>query len=443
MNNAMIASVDLYNSSEFDPPERRKHLKDRVIFALSRMRYQYSGGFIVASVIPACVATAMNGSFLPSSLVVNSFIVSLLAFSLGFLFFRKLTVYPGIRAISYIVPSFLAAFGSAGTLFWLLQLPFDFEQIVGGLIAVIAWFLIIFLLSRRGKRLELNIVPGGVVNRISEFSFVQTRELKTPNDIMCRGPIVADFRANLSSEWEKFVADAALGGRQVYHVKQLEESLSGRVRIEHLSENPFGSLSPSIMYVHAKRALDCVLAIVALIILFLPLIFISIAIRVDSPGPSIFRQQRIGLGGRTFTMLKFRSMRELTDAERTDPEAQTRHDELRVTRIGKFIRRTRLDELPQILNILKGEMTWIGPRPESIALSTLYEAQVPFYRYRHVVRPGITGWAQVNQGHVIGIEDAIEKLEYDFFYVKHFSLWLDILVSLRTVRVVLTGLGAR
>ena len=103
----------------------------------------------------------------------------------------------------------------------------------------------------------------------------------------------------------------------------------------------------------------------------------------------------------------------------------------------------RIDELPQIINIIRGEMSWIGPRPEALKLSTWYEGIIPFYRYRHVVRPGITGWAQVNQGHVTSLDDADVKLQYDFFYVKHFSLWLDILVLLRTVRVVLTGHGAK
>jgi lipopolysaccharide/colanic/teichoic acid biosynthesis glycosyltransferase len=121
----------------------------------------------------------------------------------------------------------------------------------------------------------------------------------------------------------------------------------------------------------------------------------------------------------------------------------TQAGDARITRIGRFLRRTRIDELPQILNILKGQMSWIGPRPEALKLSAWYEGQIPFYRYRHIVRPGITGWAQVSQGHVTSLSDADLKLQYDFFYVKNFSLWLDILVLLKTVRVVLTGSGAK
>jgi lipopolysaccharide/colanic/teichoic acid biosynthesis glycosyltransferase len=122
---------------------------------------------------------------------------------------------------------------------------------------------------------------------------------------------------------------------------------------------------------------------------------------------------------------------------------KTLTDDERITRIGSFIRKTRIDELPQIFNILKGDMSWIGPRPETIRLSKWYEKEIPFYRYRHVVRPGISGWAQVKQGHVTEVDDIRLKLEYDMFYVRNFSLWLDLLITVKTVAVIFTGKGAR
>ena len=121
----------------------------------------------------------------------------------------------------------------------------------------------------------------------------------------------------------------------------------------------------------------------------------------------------------------------------------TKDGDQRITRVGKFIRKVRIDEIPQLINVIMGEMSIIGPRPETIHLSKLYEAEIPNYRYRHVVRPGITGWAQVRQGHVAAVGDAEEKLEYDFFYVKNFSLWLDLLIAYKTLRVMLTGFGAK
>ncbi|MCB0182606.1 MAG: sugar transferase, partial [Anaerolineae bacterium] len=124
-------------------------------------------------------------------------------------------------------------------------------------------------------------------------------------------------------------------------------------------------------------------------------------------------------------------------------DAMTKDDDDRITRVGRFLRKVRLDELPQAWNILKGEMSWIGPRPEAISLSEWYENEIPFYSYRHIVRPGLTGWAQVNQGHVTGVDTATHKLRFDFYYVKNISLWLDVLIALKTLRVVAGGFGAR
>jgi lipopolysaccharide/colanic/teichoic acid biosynthesis glycosyltransferase len=115
----------------------------------------------------------------------------------------------------------------------------------------------------------------------------------------------------------------------------------------------------------------------------------------------------------------------------------------RITRVGQVLRTLRLDELPQIFNILKWQMSWIGPRPEAQVLSVWYTSEIPFYRYRHVVKPGISGWAQVNQGHVAGVGEVHRKLQYDFYYIKYFSPWLDLLILLRTIKTMLTGFGSR
>jgi lipopolysaccharide/colanic/teichoic acid biosynthesis glycosyltransferase len=123
--------------------------------------------------------------------------------------------------------------------------------------------------------------------------------------------------------------------------------------------------------------------------------------------------------------------------------AMTGAGDARITRVGGFLRRARIDEMPQVWNILKGEMSWIGPRPEAEVLSAWYTGDIPFYRYRHVVRPGISGWAQVNQGHVAEVDDIHLKLQYDFFYIKYFSPWLDVLILFRTIRTMLTGFGSK
>ena len=152
----------------------------------------------------------------------------------------------------------------------------------------------------------------------------------------------------------------------------------------------------------------------------------------------------MGYRGFPSRMVRFRTIRaEAGNADDPRVAAMTRDEDLRVTRVGRFLRRYRLDELPQIVNVLKGEMSWIGPRPEAIPLSRWYEAELPFYRYRHIVRPGITGWAQVKQGHVAEVGEVLEKLHYDFYYIKNFSFWLDLLILAGTLRIIVSGHGAR
>lgn len=256
----------------------------------------------------------------------------------------------------------------------------------------------------------------------------------------CDG-LVADFSA-APPEREALLADAAVQGRMVYQVKQLNESLTGRVAIDHLSENSFGSLVPARGYFHLKSLGDLAFALVVLPFALPVLGAIALAVKLDSPGPILFRQRRVGRAGAPFDMLKFRTMVHRTAGSAID-EVITADGDPRVTRVGARLRRSRLDELPQILNIIMGEMSWIGPRPEAEALSTWYTGEIPFYRYRHVVRPGITGWAQVNQGHVATVDEVHAKLQYDFYYVKYFSAWLDILIAFRTVKTMTTGFGSR
>jgi len=217
------------------------------------------------------------------------------------------------------------------------------------------------------------------------------------------------------------------------------------VQIEHLSENSFGSLLPNMAFRKIKRLIDIACSLLVLPLLLVPLVLVALAIRLDTPGPIFFRQKRMGYRGRHFDVLKFRTMRHRPAGDAGDArgQAMTREDDDRITRVGRFLRRTRIDELPQFLNVLRGHMSVIGPRPEAIPLSEWYESELPFYAYRHIVRPGITGWAQVNQGHVAELEDARLKLHYDFYYIKHFSAWLDALIALRTIGIVFSGFGSK
>jgi exopolysaccharide biosynthesis polyprenyl glycosylphosphotransferase len=189
-----------------------------------------------------------------------------------------------------------------------------------------------------------------------------------------------------------------------------------------------------------KRSFDMLAAIFLLVALSPLLAATAAAIRLDSSGPILYRQRRIGLGGREFEIFKFRSMRQ--DAEK-DGACWAEKDDKRVTRVGQFIRRTRIDEIPQAINILKGEMSFVGPRPERPEFVRLLETEIPHYHARHLVMPGITGWAQVRFVYTASVEGARDKLGYDLFYIKHMSPLLDALIVLMTVRVALLGLGSR
>jgi len=166
----------------------------------------------------------------------------------------------------------------------------------------------------------------------------------------------------------------------------------------------------------------------------------ALAIRFESPGPIIYRQERVGLGGRSFMCLKFRSMS--VDAEKDGVARWATRADPRVTRVGRLIRKVRIDELPQLISVLRGEMSFVGPRPERPSFVKELKEAIPFYDIRHSVKPGLTGWAQVRHTYGASVEDARKKLQFDLYYVKNHSLFLDLLVLIETVRVVLFGEGA-
>jgi exopolysaccharide biosynthesis polyprenyl glycosylphosphotransferase len=212
-------------------------------------------------------------------------------------------------------------------------------------------------------------------------------------------------------------------------------------------QNPMADETVSIQrqrhwYVDRVKRLTDLLIACSLIALTLPLMLIvALAIKCDSSGPVFYRQERVGLNGRRFVLLKFRSMRQ--DAEPDGRPVWAAAQDHRVTRAGRFIRWARIDELPQLLNVLRGEMSIVGPRPERPYFVEQFSKLIPSYDDRHAVLPGITGWAQVNYPYGASLEDAREKLRYDLQYIANYSFWLDLRILLATIRVVLSGEGAR
>ena len=411
---------------------------------LVRKRFQFAGALFIGAWLPWFA----RGPLLPGDMLepasLNTLAGNAVAVILAFWTRLSIETYPGIRRSSVILPAALTGHGVAVVWFVLTRVPYDRVGLAAGFLLHVAWLYLLYIFAERRVRRRIAVVPFGGADALMQIHGVDWQVLKRPNlhDARACHAIVADFSADLPDEWEAFLADAALAGRIVYQVKQLSESLTGRVELEHLSENSFGSLLPAQGYFYLKGLLDFLLALLMLPAALPAMAIIGALIRADSKGPALFRQKRVGHAGRSITVYKFRTMR-VGDECGDRNAAMTKSDDDRITRIGRVLRNLRLDELPQIINILKWEMSWIGPRPEAQVLSIWYTSEIPFYRYRHVVKPGISGWAQVNQGHVAEVREVHAKLHYDFYYIKYFSPWLDVLILFRTIKTMLTGFGSR
>lgn len=413
-----------------------------------RLRVQVLLGLLVCVGIPVATQVFVRGIPLRNDIPgINSLIASTVAVMSGVYFSRRLNSFPGTRQRQHTLPSFLLSFGIVAAALLLFRIDYSRAVLAASFFLSAIFFSFPGFVGRRWEDTLFYIIPVGSLEDLGAIRNVSLVPLAEPDlPPRTKAAIVADFRADLPAKWERMLARAALAGYPVYHVKQLVESLTGRVKIEHLSENNLGSLIPNLGYRKLKLFLDIVAAVIVLPFLIPPLLLVALAIKLDNPGPALFRQRRVGFGGKAFTVYKFRTMAwrsEQDDGEDGRDAAVTRDGDARITRLGNFLRRYRIDELPQIVNILRGEMSWIGPRPEAIHLSQWYEAELPFYSYRHIVLPGISGWAQVNQGHVADLESVYAKLQYDFFYIKNFSAWLDLLITFRTIRTMLTGFGSK
>ena len=410
---------------------------------LIRKRFQFAGALLFGALLPWLARGPLPGKMFEAASL-NTLVGNAIAVAIAFWTRLSIETYPGIRRSSVILPAALTGHGIAVVWFVLTRFPYDRIGLAAGFLLHVAWLYILYIRAERKVRRRIAVVPFGATDRLARITTVDWHPLKRPHlhDTRSCNAIVADFSAELPDEWEAFLADAALAGRIVYQVKQLSESLTGRVELEHLSENSFGSLVPALGYFYLKGLIDFLFALVLLPFVLPLMAIVAVAIRLDSKGSILFRQKRIGHAGRSITVYKFRTMRDV-DAEDERSAAMTKADDERITRLGHLLRKLRIDELPQIFNILKWQMSWIGPRPEAQVLSLWYTSEIPFYRYRHVVKPGISGWAQVNQGHVAAVDEVHRKLQYDFYYIKYFSPWLDALIFFRTVKTMLTGWGAR
>ena len=303
------------------------------------------------------------------------------------------------------------------------------------------WFSAEALLRAKFSLYVLAVIPGGYP--VAEGVYQNTRLvlIDHPENLpQAVDGVVVDFHQELASEWLSFVSRCVMEDVPVISTDDFLETQRGTIILENLTTAQSVTFQKASIYQSIKRFLDVLIVVATLPLWLVVMLIAALCVKFESPGPAFFTQQRTGRRGRPFTLYKIRSMR--TDSEKHGAVFAAKGD-ARVTRVGAFIRKFRIDELPQFINILKGDMSLIGPRPEQAKFATEFERSIPYFSLRHIVRPGISGWAQVTQGYAASTDETAIKLSHDLYYVKHLSFVLDFLITIRTIGTILTGFGSR
>ena len=295
-------------------------------------------------------------------------------------------------------------------------------------------FRVVGFLDEKGENIGKSLVNPGIIGAVSDVE--QTAKRERIDRIVVS---LAERRGHFPVEQ---LLQIKLAGIPVEDAHSFYERLTGRIMIDMLNPS-WLVLSDGFRWSFAQRILkrvtDIVVSVIALILLAPFLSLVALAIWLESGSPIFFRQKRTGYRGQCFEMIKFRSMRQ--DAE-SNGAVWARVGDNRITRVGRILRRYRIDEIPQLINVLRGEMSIVGPRPEQPALAQMLDESIAYYAERHSVRPGITGWAQIKYKYGASVDDSKCKLEYDLFYIKHLSFWFDCVIMFRTLQIVLLGRGA-
>ena len=257
--------------------------------------------------------------------------------------------------------------------------------------------------------------------------------------------IIVAVTHSIKQDVFKELVTARFNGVAVYPMPTFYEKITGKIPVLHTNQMWLGfaeisGLKKNIYNIRLKKVFDKGLSLFGILVSFPIVVITALLIKLESPGPVLYRQKRVGWDEKEFDLIKFRSMRQ--DAE-ANGAVWAQENDPRVTRVGRIIRKLRIDELPQLWNVLNGDMSFVGPRPERPEFVKILKEEIPYYSLRHSMRSGITGWAQVNYRYGASKEDALEKLQYDLYYIKNMSMFLDFYILLRTVRVMIFGTGAR
>lgn len=384
---------------------------------------------------------ALSYSLLPSNTVANSFWLVGVCYLVIANLLPLISKYLLVERKYYIFPVTLSVYTLAFIFILLFRVDYSRYVISFGIIISFIWFYVSAILRGPHKKLYISAIGNFKYESIEDHKNIKLNCLSSPYNLAdIKGGLVADLHGSLTAEQEKFIADCSINNIPVFHIESIREMVYGRVQVKHLSENAIGTLQPNPLYHSFKRFWESLLILITFPITLPVMLITALLIKLESPGPAMFIQERVGQGGVVFKIYKFRSMT-VKCKEAEDKFAS--QEQARITKIGKFIRKVRIDELPQFFNVLKGEMALIGPRPEQESFVKQFEEDIPFYGYRHMVKPGITGWAQTVQGYADDTDSTRVKLSYDLYYIKHLSFWLDANIVFKTIRTMLTGFGAK
>ncbi len=400
------------------------------------------GGFLFCVVLPIPIYATAEPFATGIGVAEQTILATAAAYSIVWYCGRRLDAFPRVTLqgnIGYVAPVAAIAYATIAVVLLLLRSEYSRVQLFGSGVLAIMWMAFVAQLRSRYLVRNYAVVPAALIDAMPELPTCRWLDFDDVGRQQIRvDAIVADLGAGLTEQQISALAGAAIAGVPVLDRRYIVESLTGRTPLSGLRPNEFGALLPSRQYLVFRRGIEFVFTVFFLPLILPVLAVVALLVRLDSPGPVFFRQNRVGQRGGIFRMVKFRTMYHGAGGPSFTAAADPR-----VTRVGYFLRRCRLDELPQVVNVLLGDMSWVGPRPEALNLDQQYVRDIPHFALRSIVRPGVTGWAQINQGYAHDPDEMRSKLEYDLFYLKHCSLWLDLVIVLRTFAVVFGGAGAR
>jgi lipopolysaccharide/colanic/teichoic acid biosynthesis glycosyltransferase len=405
--------------------------------------------FIIIIFLAANLQSGVSGVYLfiwndvvthPNRLAFNSgFLIAFLLSAIACLHIIKIPLYDffnRILTINIVVYGILGLTLSVSRI-QLFSRPVFFSEFLLTTILLIVFHLI----RHRVFPTRLIGFPGVDSARFNIYPSLRVTPLKNETlNIETIDGVIVDFRKTLDVESSRLLTNIGQRRFPVYDSTELLENMCGRVTLEGISTTDLESIKPPRLYPLVKKNVELLFVLAASPVLLLVILIAIIISRAESPGPFFFTQIRVGRQGSPFKIFKLRTMQPISK-ESTETGAASRN--LRVTRVGRLLRRLRIDELPQIWHVITGDMSLIGPRPEQDELATEFQRTIPYYGLRHSVRPGISGWAQVMHGYAYTMEETKLKLEFDLFYIKNMSLWLDLVIVLKTLRTIFFGSGSK